>query len=161
MSIHLGRGVFSHCTRTFFERFYERPVGFENILVGKPCRLHPFESLSIETLRLTRKALHDPHGELNVPISVGVSEAHQGMARQDFDPEFFTELARERVRLRLSYVHFATRKFPAARHMLAGGSLGEEDASVAIVERRRDDKESRLQAADTLTPRSSVCRDSA
>jgi hypothetical protein len=139
MSIHLGRGVFSHCTRTFFKRFYERPVGFENILVGKPRRLHPFESLSIETLRLTRKALDDPHRELNVAISVRVREAHKGAARRYFDTEFFTELARERVRLRLPRVHFATRKFPAARHMLAGGSLGDEDASVAVVERRRDD----------------------
>jgi hypothetical protein len=150
MSIHLGRGVFSHCTRTFFERFYERPVRFENILVRKPCRLHPFESLPIEPLRLTRKALDDPHGELNVSISIGVSETHKGVAGHHFDTEFFTELPSERGRLRLPRVHLPARKFPAARHMLAGGSLGDEDASVAVVERRRDDKESQPQAADTL-----------
>ena len=123
--------------------------------------MHPFESLSIETLRLTRKALDDPHGELNVAISVGVREPHEGVARHHFDTELFTELASERGRLRLPRIHFAARKFPAARHMLAGGSLGDENASVAVVDSRRDDKESRLQAADTPTPRSSACRDSA
>jgi hypothetical protein len=45
--------------------------------------------------------------------------------------------------------------------VLAGGALGDEDASVAVIERRRDDKETRLQAVGTLTPRSSACRDSA
>lgn len=136
-------GVFQPEAR---KRLYKRPVGLENVLVEKPLRLHPFETLPVEATRLTGKALDNPHGEFHVSIVVGMGEAHKWVTRRDLYTKLLPKLASEGVRFGLPHVHFATRKFPPAGHVLAGRSLGDQYASVAVVESRRDDKEGRLHS---------------
>jgi hypothetical protein len=74
-----------------------------------------------------------------------MGETHEGLTRRDFNAQFFSQLAGKSVRFCLTRVHFTAGKFPATRHVLASGSLRDEYAAVAVVERRRDDKEIRLQ----------------
>ena len=122
-----------HCTLTLSKRFYERSIGFENVLVEKPRGLHPFESLPIEALRCTRIVLDDPHGEFHIAIIVRVRQPHERATRRNLDAELFSQLTSESVRFSLARVHFATGKFPATRHVLASGSLRDEHVSVVVV----------------------------
>jgi hypothetical protein len=77
-----------HCTGS--KGFYERTVRLENVLIPESRKLHPFEALSIEALRLTAEALDNPHGQLNVSIVVGMGQSHQMAAGHNFHTELLT-----------------------------------------------------------------------
>ena len=140
--------VFEHCTRTVSESFHEREVRLENVLVPQPFRTHPFEALSVETLGLTVEALDNPHGELHVAIVVRVLKPHVWATRRDINTQLFPELACESSRLRFARGHFATRKFPAASHVLTGRALGDKNTAVAVIKRGCHDEQCRPHGRD-------------
>jgi hypothetical protein len=124
---------------TLHERFYERPVRFQNILIPEPLQRDPLELLAIETARLAVEAFDNPQRQLNIPIAIGVREAHERAAGGDFNAKLLPELADERHGLRFTRIDLAAGKLPTAGHVLPRGALRDEYPTVGATERGRND----------------------
>ena len=62
------------------------------------------------------------------------------LARVDFDAELFTQLAHQSLSSGVfTRLELAARKFPAARHVLAGRTLRDQHATGGIEQRAGDD----------------------
>src|SRR6185312_14326383 len=83
--------------RKLRELFYERTVGFQDVLLREPQRIDPLQALTVERGRLPGIARHDPEGELDETILVGMRETHQSPAGAKFHTELLFQLSRERL----------------------------------------------------------------
>ena len=135
-----------HCTRSkVSDRLYERAIRLENVLVAQARGLHPFEALPVKTLGLAAEALDDPHGQLHMPIVVGMSQSHEMAAGGDLDTELFAQLASEGRGLGFAGSDLPAGELPAPRHVLARGPLCDQYAPLVIKERARHHENDRAQ----------------
>ena len=120
------------------QRLDERSVGLQNIFVRQSGRLYPFQALLIEALRYAGITLDNPQRKFDGSICVIVVQRHELTALSHVHTQFFLKLPRKRSRIGFSRRNFSTWKLPTARHVFTGGTFGDQDASLRIVERGGD-----------------------
>ena len=108
---------------------------------SRSLRPHPFERLTLARLHKTLPAAADVERHQQVEVFVGV--AREGKRREavgfDFDAEFLTQFADQRLLGALAGFELAAGKLPQPRELLAFGALSDQHAAVGVDQRDGDD----------------------